>query len=39
MNIITPKFEILEQPAGLDGMYKMIEIAGRTLNTYNMNYE
>lgn len=30
MNIITPKFEILEQPAGLDGMYKMIEIAGRT---------
>lgn len=30
MNIITPKFEILEQPAGLDGMYKMIELAGRT---------
>lgn len=30
MNIITPKFEILKQPAGLDGMYKMIEIAGRT---------
>lgn len=30
MNIINPKFEILEQPAGLDGMYKMIELAGRT---------
>ena len=30
MNIINPKFEILEQPAGLDGIYKMIELAGRT---------
>lgn len=31
MNIITPKFEILEQPAGLDGMYKMIELTGGEL--------
>lgn len=30
MNLINPSFEILEQPAGLDGIYKMIEIAGRT---------
>lgn len=30
MNIVNPSFEILEQPAGLDGIYKMIEIAGRT---------
>lgn len=30
MNLIKPKFEILEQPAGLDGIYKMIELAGRT---------
>lgn len=30
MNLINPSFEILNQPAGLDGIYKMIEIAGRT---------
>lgn len=30
MNIVNPSFEILNQPAGLDGIYKMIEIAGRT---------
>ena len=30
MNLINPSFEILEQPAGLDGIYKMIELAGRT---------
>lgn len=30
MKLIKPKFEILEQPSGLDGMYKMIELAGRT---------
>lgn len=30
MNLINPSFEILEQPSGLDGIYKMIEIAGRT---------
>ena len=30
MNLINPSFEILEQPAGIDGIYKMIEIAGRT---------
>ena len=30
MKIINPSFTILEQGAGLDGMYKHIEIAGRT---------
>lgn len=30
MNLINPSFEILNQPADLDGIYKMIEIAGRT---------
>lgn len=30
MNLLNPVFEILEQPTGLDGIYKMIEIAGRT---------
>lgn len=30
MNLITPKFEILEQQPGIDGIYKMIELAGRT---------
>ncbi len=39
MKLVGAKFEILEQSAGLEGMYKMIELAGRTLNTYNINYE
>lgn len=30
MNIVNASYEILEQPSGLDGIYKMIEIAGRT---------
>ena len=30
MKLIKPKFEIIEQAAGLDGMYKQIELAGRT---------
>lgn len=30
MNLIKPKFEILEQQSGIDGVYKMIEMAGRT---------
>lgn len=30
MKLIKPYFEILEQPSGIDGMYKMIELAGRT---------
>lgn len=30
MNLIKPKFEILEQQPGMDGIYKMIELAGRT---------
>lgn len=30
MNLIKPKFEILEQQPGIDGIYKMIELAGRT---------
>lgn len=30
MRLIKPSFEILEQPKGLEGIIKMIEIAGRT---------
>ena len=30
MNLIKPKFEILEQQSGINGIYKMIELAGRT---------
>lgn len=30
MKLIKPKFEIIEQATGLDGMYKQIELAGRT---------
>lgn len=30
MKLIKPKFEILEQQPGIDGIYKMIELAGRT---------
>lgn len=30
MKLIKPAFEIIEQQAGLEGIYKMIELAGRT---------
>lgn len=30
MKLIKPHFEILEQQPGIDGIYKMIELAGRT---------
>ena len=30
MKLIKPSFEILEQSSGIEGIYKMIEIAGRT---------
>ena len=30
MKLIKPSFEIIKQQAGLEGMYKMIELAGRT---------
>lgn len=30
MNLTKPSFEILEQQPGIDGIYKMIELAGRT---------
>ena len=30
MQLIEPKFEIIEQLPGLEGMYKQIELAGRT---------
>lgn len=30
MKLIRPSFEIIEQKAGLEGIYKMIEMAGRT---------
>lgn len=30
MNLIKPSFDIIEQEAGLVGIYKMIELAGRT---------
>lgn len=39
MKLIKPHFEIIEQQSGVEGIYKAIEKAGRTLNTYNMNYE
>ena len=30
MNLIKPSFEILEQASGMEGLYKQIELAGRT---------
>lgn len=30
MKLVNPKFEILEQGSGLEGIYKQIELAGRT---------
>ena len=30
MKLIKPSFEILDQQCGLEGIYKQIEIAGRT---------
>ena len=30
MRIITPSVEIIDQPSGLEGIYQMIELAGRT---------
>ena len=30
MRIIKPSFEIIEQDCGLNGLYKQIELAGRT---------
>ena len=30
MKLIKPHFEVLEQQLGIDGIYKMIELAGRT---------
>jgi thymidylate synthase (FAD) len=30
MRLIKPSYEIIEQGAGLDGIYKQIELAGRT---------
>ena len=30
MKLIKPSFEIKEQQSGLDGLYKQIELAGRT---------
>lgn len=30
MKLVKQKFEIIEQPSGLEGIYKMVEIAGRT---------
>ena len=30
MKIVKPSFEIWEQSAGLEGVYKQIELAGRT---------
>jgi thymidylate synthase (FAD) len=30
MRLIKPSYNIIEQPPGLEGVYKMIEIAGRT---------
>lgn len=30
MKLIKPSYEILEQSSGLKGIYKAIEVAGRT---------
>ena len=30
MKIVKPSFEIWEQSVGLEGVYKQIELAGRT---------
>lgn len=30
MNLVKPSFEIIEQPSGIEGMYKHIELCGRT---------
>ena len=30
MQLIKPSYSIIEQPSGLEGVYKMIEIVGRT---------
>lgn len=30
MKLIKPLFEIIKQPSGIEGIYKMIELAGRT---------
>lgn len=30
MRLVKPKFEIIEQPSGIEGIYKIVEIAGRT---------
>ena len=30
MKLIKPSFEIIEQQSGLDGMFKQVELAGRT---------
>lgn len=30
MKLIKPSFKIIEQPSGMNGIYKMIELAGRT---------
>lgn len=30
MKLVKPKFDIIEQPSGIEGIYKMVEIAGRT---------
>ena len=30
MNLIKPSYEIIEQPSGMDGLYKLIELCGRT---------
>lgn len=34
MKLIKPYFEILKQENGIDGIYKMIELAGRTVKIY-----
>ena len=30
MNLIKPSYEIIDQPSGIDGLYKHIELCGRT---------
>ena len=34
MRLIKPSFEIIEQQPGILGLYKQIELAGRTVKIY-----
>ena len=39
MKLVKPKFEIIPQSEGLEGIYQQIELAGRTCYKSNPQYE